>query len=656
MNLPTQTNEPAVCVYLCACVCVCMCVIKIYADGKRNFYTTHNVTSLLLPGANAAGLMVGPGWAGINGPGSARNNSNSQVIAQIHLHYNDGTSDIVVTDASWQSAPSPVVTSSVYNGETYDARLEQPGWSTAAFSPVAGSWPNAQISAPVRRTALSSQAQPPIRVIERFEAKSVVSPSPNVYVYDFGQNLAGWVRIKLPPGLPAGTNVTLRHAELLMHPPYGPDDGSIYVANLRTAKATDCYIVRGDDLTQGEEYEPRFTYHGFRYLELSGLSAPLPVEDVVSHFVHTDVGRRGALSTSSALLDAEHHNFVYGALSNLVGYPSDCDQRDERQGWMGDAALASELEVMNFDMGGLYNVWVQSIVDELKPDGGATNVVPGQHESPDPAWSTAFPTIAYNMLRYYNDTAFVARIWPQLKHYAQWLESKYKSAGSSFAQYFTRYGDWCAAGPTCTGEIGNLVSAGTYLTDLQHYQEMAAAVGDGDAKRLYAALFKDHAANFNSVFFNASTNSYLEGCQTSLAIPLWLQIVPEASQAGVIGALADDIVNKNGIHPTVGIIGLRYLLEALANVGRTDLAVSLLEQTTYPSFGYQIYNKYEPATTVWELWDSDTTGPNMNSRNHVSFILFFNTVDVAVIMFLALRARACECVCVCCCHCLPLQP
>jgi alpha-L-rhamnosidase len=553
--------------------------------AKRVLYSAYDVTALLQEGNNAVGVMLGQGRY-----------RNREALLQLAIELEGGQRVEVVTDGSWKAAQGPILSDDVYNGETYDARLETRGWDRAGFDD--GAWkPAAVVNGP--QGVLSAQMMPPIRVVDTIVPLKMTSPRPGVYVYDMGQNFSGWVELRVRG--PRGARVAMRHAELLY------EDGTLNVENLRPARATDVYILRGDG---GEEvWEPRFTYHGFRYLELSGLpGAPKP-DTIRGRVVHTDVQPVGGFASSKALLNQLQSNIVWGITSNLFSIPTDCNQRDERLGWMGDAHLYAEPAMLNFDMAAFYTNFLRDIRDLQGPDGTVTDTAPGGQwgsRPADPAWGAAYPLITWYMYVYYGDRRILEQHYPGVQ---AWTDFQRTRAEDGILSY-SYYGDWVSIVRT----PGALVSTAYYYYSARITSQIAAILGKKEDAEAYARLAAEIAQAFDKKFWNPETGLYGNGSQTSQILPLHLGIVPKSRRGAVMSRLREDIVYGHNTHLSTGILGTKYIMELLTE-SQPDLAYELATQTTYPSWGYMIENG---ATTLWELWQNKT-GPSMNSHNHPMF-------------------------------------
>ncbi len=514
---------------------------------------------------------------------------------QLEIEMEDGSRVTVTSDSSWQTAEGPIVSDSIYNGETYDARKETPGWELSGYSSQGWS-PAAKVHGPAGM--LSAQLMPPIRVIDTLVPLAVSQPRPSVFVFDMGQNFSGWARLKVRG--PRGSAVRLRFAELLYA------DGMINQENLRGARAEDVYILKGE----GEEfYEPRFTYHGFRYVEVTGFPGVPAADALHGRLVRSAVEQTGSFSCSRPLLNRLQHIIVWGQQSNLHSIPTDCCQRDERMGWMGDAQGTAEEAIYNFDMAAFYANFIRNIRDGQDEAGTITDTVPhiwGSRPA-DPAWGTAYPLLCWYMFQYYADRRILEENYAGLKKYVEYLRSR-SEQGILKLSY---YGDWVAVEKT----PGELVSSFYYYYDTRILAETANLLGRGADARRYAALAEEIKKAFQRHFFDSRTGSYANGTQTANALTLFLDLVPENQRGGVWGNLFDDIVYRHDSHLTTGIIGTKYIMELLSNSGNGDLAYDIACKTSYPSWGYMIENG---ATTLWELWQL-RTGPSMNSHNHPMF-------------------------------------
>jgi len=553
---------------------------------KRVLYSTYDVTDMLHAGPNAVGVMLGEGWF-----------ASRAAIVQIQVEMENGRRVTIASDATWKSAQGPILSDSIYNGETYDARKETPGWDRAGLQDAA--WEPVSLNDPPKGV-LSAQMMPPIRVVASLPALKMTSPKPGVWIYDLGQNFSGWTRLKVRG--PAGTAVKLRHAELLY------DDGTLNVENLRTARATDVYILKGGG--EDETYEPRFTYHGFRYVELTGFPGTPQMDTLTGEVVHSDVRPSGGFSSSKTVLNQVQRSIVWGIASNLESIPTDCNQRDERMGWMADAHLYGEAAMLNFDMPAFYTNFLRDIRDSQDDDGSVPDTVPRARFArgpADPAWGSAYPLFVLYMYQRYGDRRILEEHFDGIRRWTDFLTSR----ASDGIVSFSKYGDWVPIETT----PGPLVSTFYYYWSADIVARVAAVLGKQAEAERYGKLAADIRTAFHKKFFNPDLNSYGSGSQTSNILPLFLNLPPDDVRGASMGRLRNDIVYGHNTHMTTGIVGAKYLFPLLTRTGNSDLAYELATDTSYPSWGYMVEHG---ATTLWELWQ-DKTGPSMNSHNHPMF-------------------------------------
>lgn len=561
---------------------------------KRVLYSTYDVGKYLRKGKNAVGIMLGNGrYVKAYGYGPPK------TILQLNVGFTDGASKSIITDESWKAGQGPITENSIYNGEVYDARLEEPGWDAADYDD--SDWNSARIADEPGGKLVSQASFPPIKISKIIQSIEITNPEPEVYIYDFGQNFTGWVRLCLSGG--RGSRVKLRYAELLH------EDGMLNVVPNRGAKATDAYILKGE----GQEvYEPRFTYHGFRYVEVTGFPGTPTLESIEGRVVHSAVEPMGGFICSNSLINSIHKNVLWGQLSNLMSVPTDCPQRDERMGWMGDAQLVAEEAIYNFGMAGFYIKWLQDIGDSQAEDGSVPDVVPAYWNiyPADPVWGTACVVIPWYLYQYYGDRRILEKHYSGIKKWVDFLSSK---AVNHILSY-SKYGDWCPPAhikPVDTP--GELTSSWYYYHDTLILSKIAHILGKSAEAKKYSQLSSKIKEAFNKKFLK--DDHYATGSQTCNVLPLFLDMVPEGRKKAVLKNLIDDIVVTHSNHLNAGIVGTRYILDVLTKYGRTDLAYKLATQTTYPGWGYMLR---EGATTLWERWEYLADG-GMNSHNHIMF-------------------------------------
>ncbi len=557
----------------------------IFCPGWTNYarrvqYQTYDVTDLLKAGDNAVGAEVGSGWwNGMDGRGARK----PRLVLQLAIECAGGRRVTVVTDGSWKARPAPILYDAFYHGETCDARLAAPGWDAPGFDDRA--WrPVVVLKDKVDR--LIAQQAPPIRVSVELAAKEVSRPGEGVYVFDFGQNASGRCRLKVAGAKP-GTKVRIRHAEVLK------PDGSIYTANYRSARATDTYVCRGGGQ---EAWEPRFTYRGFRYAELTGYPGEPPKDALVFRVFHSAVDRTGRFRCSSDLINRIHENVNWGLISNLHSVPTDCPQRDERLGWTGDAQVIAPTACWNRDMSLLLAKWMRDVIHH----GGG-----GEVKGDGPGWADAAVVVPWTLYLFYGDRRIVQESYAKM---AAFVDARTRRAKGGLYER-KGYGDWIAVDRRTPKEF---IGSAYYYHSVKLLARMAAAVGRDDDARRYAALAEQIARAFQRKYFDPEANRYPPGTQTCFVLPLHFGLVPPDRRAAVAENLVREIAARDH-HPSTGFLGTAYLLPVLAAAGRHETACRLAGQKTYPSWGYMVRTG---ATTIWELWNSDRAGPGMNSRNH----------------------------------------
>jgi alpha-L-rhamnosidase len=566
---------------------------------KRVLYTTYDITRRLRSGKNALGAMLGGGWATLGerffDPDVGPYYKAPALLLQVNIELEGGRTVSVASDGSWRASKGPIVSDSVYDGEVYDARREIPGWDRPEFDD--STWSAAQAVEGSKGT-LSAQMMPPIRVIDSMLPVSLSNPKPGVYVFDMGQNMSGWVQLRVQGS--AGTQVTLRFAELVY------PDGTINRENLEAAKSRDIYTLKGEGQ---ETYEPRFTYHGFRYVEVTGYPGIPSLDSLRGRVVHTAVGTVGSFVASKQILNDIQRLIHWSQLTNLFSVPTDCDQRNERQGWMGDAQATAEEAMMNFDMAAFYTNFIRDIRDAQAPDGQLPDTVPRKYGSipGDLGWQTAYPLLCWYMWQQYGDRRILQENYEALKKYVEYL----RSHAQDNVYRLHHEGDWVEVAHT----PGDYIADVWYYYDVSLFSRMAQLLGKTAEAASYGRVAAQIKEALNRTFFNANTGNYANGTQTANAMALFLDLVPKDHHDDVVDNLTNDIVYAHNTHVTSGFIGVKFVMPVLTATGHSDLAYELAAQTTYPSWGYMVE---QGATTLWELWQKKT-GPAMNSQNHIMF-------------------------------------
>ena len=580
-------------------------------------YATYDVTGLLRDGPNAVGAMLGDGWyRGYLGFDHARNlyGEHRALLLQLDVRYADGRTQRIVSDGNWKTVDGPVRYSDIYDGETYDARLEHAGWKSAPYDD-AGWTPAAVLDAP--SAALVAPVAPPVRRVAELKPVAITRTPNGETVFDLGQNFTGWARLRVTG--PAGTTVRMRFAEVMDH------DGNVYTGNLRRAKQTDRYTLRGGG---PEVYEPHFTYHGFRYVAVSGLPGAADTGTITGIALSSDLQPTGTFVTSDSMLNQLQHNIVWGQRSNFLGVPTDCPQRDERLGWTGDAQVFARTAAFNMNVDGFFANWLADAAIDQHAGGSLPWVIPNPMggDSTDKAgtagWGDAAVIVPWTMYLAYGDRALLARQYASMR---AWVDFERRQAGADGVwRPGSQFGDWLAYHSTDAGYPG--ATTGTDLIGtafLAHSADLVAraarVLGREDDAAAYEALYRRERAAFDHEFVTPA-GRVGESTQTAYALALQFDLLPDSLVATAGARLAHD-VRAHGMHLTTGFLGTPNLLDALTNTGHLDVAYRLLLQRTYPSWLYPITRG---ATTMWERWDGiepDGTfeEPSMNSFNHYAF-------------------------------------
>ena len=574
--------------------------------AKRVQYQTYDVTPLVQKGGNAVGLILGDGWyAGYIGWEAARAHYGAVTMArvQLRLEYADGSSGTIGSDGSWKGAVGPILYSDYLKGEMYDARRELDGWDTARFSDAA--WTSVtEPHAP--EVQVVAQQGPPVQRTEELRAQSVSEPLPGRFVFDLGQNMVGWARLNVKG--PAGTRVDLRFSEMLN------PDGTLYTVNLRAARSADGYILRGAKAT--EVFEPRFTFHGFRYVEVRGYPGKPPLDAVTGVVVHSVLPATGSLETSSTMVNRLHRNIDWGQRGNFLSVPTDCPQRDERLGWTGDAQIFARTACMNRDVAGFFAKWMIDVEDAQSAEGGFSNVAPRIVDMADgaPAWGDAGVIVPWTMYECYGDVGLLARHYDAM---VKWL--RYVDLANPDHIWRRRtnnnYGDWVSVNSSTPRDV---VATAFFANSARLLSRAAQVLGKTEDAKRYEDLFQAIKAAFNAEFVTPS-GRIAGNTQTCYALALRFDLLPEDKRATAARYLVEDVERAGGL--TTGFLGVRHLLPALSEAGRDDVAYRLLLSETFPSWGYSIKHG---ATTIWERWDGWTQekgfqDTGMNSFNHYSF-------------------------------------
>lgn len=571
---------------------------------KRIHYNVHDVTALLGNGENVLSAMVGKGYysghVGMSPPNYY--GRIPALLAQLEITYEDGKTETVVTDESWKAAGSPILSADIMMGEIYDARLEISGWNQPGLDDKA--WAPVTLRQEPVTARLQGKVMDPVRVVKEIPTQKLTEPKPGQWTFDLGQNMVGVARLKI--SAPAGTRLTLRHAEAVN------PDGTIYTTNLRTAKATDHYVCKGGGV---EIYEPRFTFHGFRYVEVTGLPAQ-PDKDMITGLVFaSDLARASEFSCSDERVNQLYSNIIWGQRGNFLSIPTDCPQRNERCGWAGDAQVFVRTATYNADVAAFYSKWLVDMADAQRADGAFADVSPYVgFNFGAPGWADAGVICPWNIYHVYGDRKILEDNYP---HMVKWVElCRVNSTGLiRDKNRGNDYGDWLSIqADTPKDLIGT-----AYFAHSTHLLAKTAAVLDKreDAEK-YQKLFEDIKEAFNRKYVSADGRIH-GNTQTCYLMALKFDLLSDDMRVKAAGHLAADI-RARGTHLSTGFIGVSYLLPTLTQVGKSDLAYELLLQDSFPSW---LFSVKHGATTIWERWDGWTPekgfqDPGMNSFNHFS--------------------------------------
>ena len=571
---------------------------------KRVLYATYDVTAALKSGKNALGVVLGHGWFNVQTKAvwyfdKAPWRAAPRLRLQLRLEYENGQFEEILTDENWRSSTGPVIANSIYGGETYDARLEQPGWDLADYADAR--WQTARlVAAPKGR--LVAQLMPPIKVSKTIAPVRLTEPKAGVFLFDLGQNFAGFARLNVAG--PAGATVVMKYGERLN--PDGTLDQSAIAQHLIKTNPpqpfqTDTYILRG----QGKEtWEPRFVYHGFQYVEVTGFPGKPTLQSLVGRVIHTAVPEAGHFACSNPLLNRIWQNTRWAYLSNLQGIPTDCPHR-EKNGWTGDAHLAAEQAFYNFFPPAFYTKWLNDLGDEQQPGGELPGIVPtsgwGYAWGNGPAWDSAFCLIPFYLYEYYGDTQVLRDHYEGMRRYVDYLTTKADHGIVSIG-----LGDWC---PFDTETPVAITSTAYYYRDAQIVAQAAGLLGRPVDAQKYQTLAAEIRKAFNQRFYDPQTSQYANGSQTALSCALYQGLVEPDLQAAVVSNLVANVERRQG-HLDCGILGTKYLLNALLDNGRADVAYRVAAQHTLPSWGQWVE---QGATTLWENWRG------AESRNHIMF-------------------------------------
>ena len=594
----------------------------------RVLYTTYDVTDLLRDGRNAVGVWLGNGWYSSDRPPELRADPLSEpygqaprAIVQLVIETAGGNRRTVASDTTWRASASPILANDLCDGEFYDARREQPGWSGAAFDDA--HWQPA-VPAPEPVGPLQAQAIPPITVSETLPAADVTSPRypyGAVYVVDFGQHFSGWVRLRLRG--PRGSKVSLRHGGRRYA------DGFVDQRNNRDARQTDTYVLSGD----GEEtWEPRFTLHGFRYVELHGLPAAPRREQLEGRVVHSAVPPAGTFHCSNELLNQIHRNVQWTFRSSFQGALQDAGERSERVSWLGDPGFVAEDYLYTFDVASLWSKWLDDIRGSQRAAGDLPVISPIHWRKaswrPWPAWMSTYPLFVWLLYRHYDDRQVLERHYDAMRRLVDYLGTMAREhvIEEGLGDHMEPQDDGISSWRPLRTPVA-LTSTAYYFRDAQIVAGAAAVLGRAAEAARYRALAAAIEDAFNRRFLDPASGRYAGGSQTSQALPLALGLVPAAHEAAAVANLIAEIVTRHDGHLATGIIGAGALQQVLPEHGHGEVMYRIATQTTYPSWGHTIANG---ATTVWESFEGGILSLNMKMFCSVAVFLYRYLAGIAL--------------------------
>jgi alpha-L-rhamnosidase len=627
---------------------------------QRAYYNTYDVTPLVQRGGNALGAWLGDGWYSgyigfglLTGIGTEKIGRNTYgktpaLMAQLEIEYTDGSREIIPTDKTWKvTGDGPVREGDFLMGEFYDARKETTGWTKPNFDDA--KWDAAILasengSVPATFYEYANGAKPgdkteikgrpidlgfkrpakleafpglPVRPIEEIKPVAITSPTNGVYIFNLGQNFAGVARLKVK-GL-AGTEIQLRYGEMLY------PDGRLMTENLRKARATDHYILRGDK--NGETWTPRFTFHGFQFVEVTGYPGKPDKDAITGIVLHSDTPFTSGFECSDPMANRLFKNIVWTQRANFLDLPTDCPQRDERFGWMGDAQIYVHCATLNADVAAFYTKWLREVMESQRPSGTFPGYAPYPFQHGwdfGTAWCDAGVICPWTIWQAYGDTRIIERCWPFMVKFMDWRKATSKNfLGISHGN---DWGDWLSFGKKTPLEFVDTVYF-AYTAKLM--SDMAAAIGKQNEAAEYGELFNQVKTAFNQKYVKPDGTLAVDN-QTAYALALYMNLLPADLRAKSGKILADKIrsgetADNSGM--TTGFLGTRPLLPVLTSVGENDLAVKHFQSRKFPSWGYEVA---QGATTIWERWNGYTTefgfggadgkqNASMNSFAHYSF-------------------------------------
>ncbi len=579
--------------------------------NKRTQYQTYDITNLL-KSENAIGAIVGDGWYRGNIGGKVQRNyfgDKSALIAQLAITFSDGTSQLIATDGSWKTGNGPIILSDIYNGETYDATLEIKDWDKTDFH--SSTFVPAIILDHPKNILVGPVSYPVRAIAERIPQKMITTPKGEM-VYDMDQNMVGWIRIKVKGN--RGDHIILKFAEVL------DKEGNFYTENLRKAKATDEYILKGGE---EETFEPYFTFHGFRFVKLENYPGTPDLNSITGVVIHSDMPQTGTFTCSDSLINRLQQNIQWGQKGNFLDIPTDCPQRDERLGWTGDAQVFAPTAAFNYNVAPFFTKWMADLAADQLPDGKVPDVIPDVRSGrgTSTAWGDAATVVPWSVYQAYGDTRILENQYQSMKAWVEYMHSR--AGDDNLWTGDDQLGDWLAFASTDSDYPGattdkDLIATAYYAWSTNLLAQTATILGKHEDGSKYTELVGKIKAAFVHEFVTPA-GRLVSNTQTAYSLALSFGLMPDSLISKAAGYLAEDV--KKMEHLTTGFVGTPLLCKALSDNGYADLAFKLLMNKEYPSWLYPVT---QGATTIWERWDGQKPDGSfqdvtMNSFNHYAY-------------------------------------
>ncbi len=585
--------------------------------NKRLQYQTYDITPYLRPGKNAVGAFLGDGWfRGYIGWGDQRNyyGETLALLAQIEITYQDGSKQIFGTGENWKSSTGPVLRSDIYNGEYYDARLEKDGWTMPDYND--GNWKGVKIAGHGKDKLIAQQA-PPVLKIQELKPVEIFTTPEGDKVADMGQNMIGWIRLRVQG--PAGTEVTLRHAEVL------DKDGNFYTENLRSADQTNTYILKGGGV---EVWEPRFTFQGFRYVAVDGYPGDLSPDYLTGVVIHSEMEPTGHFQSSHQLINQLQHNIIWGQKGNFLEVPTDCPQRDERMGWTGDIQVFASTANINMNTAGFLAKWLGDLAADQNEAGSVPHVVPnvlGDGAYGSAGWGDAALIVPWSLYSYFGDTVILEKQYESMKAWVEYMRERASTNENTYLwDVDFSFGDWLSYSTESNAHYPgaytdyHMIGTMYFARSADLLRRIAGILGRVDDVIEYTGLFENIKYAFRKEYLTPG-GRVMSDTQTSYLLSLAFNLLPEDIKPVAVSRLVADVQNRG--HLTTGFLGTPHLNPVLSRYGHDETAYELLLRESYPSWLYPVTMG---ATTIWERWDGikpDGTfqSAGMNSFNHYAY-------------------------------------